>query len=139
MRFKLIYTLLISILYLVSVIPVFAVDCSTAQDPKPAQCQALEGAKGSASPSGLYTSNSDTTDVATVLGRIVGIGLQFIGVAFMILMIYGGFRWMLARGNEAEVQKAKDLIEAAVFGLIIVLGAYVITSFVGGEVLDVVD
>ena len=83
-------------------------------------------------------SASDVTNVpfygqsiATTIGKIVGIGLSFIGVIFLILMIYGGFIWMTARGNQQAVDKAKDLIYAAVIGLIIVLAAYAITAFVG--------
>ena len=46
-------------------------------------------------------------------------------------MIYGGFVWMTARGNTQAVDTAKDLIYSAVIGLIIVLAAYAITTFVG--------
>jgi hypothetical protein len=65
------------------------------------------------------------------IGTIIGAGLAFIGVIFFILIIYGGFIWMIARGNEQEVHKAKDIITAAVTGLIIVVCAYAITAFVG--------
>jgi amino acid transporter len=69
--------------------------------------------------------------IAQTIGAIVGAGLSFIGVIFLILMIYGGFTWMMARGNQQTVDKAKDLIYSAVIGLIIVLAAYAITAFVG--------
>lgn len=65
-------------------------------------------------------------------GLIIGSILSFIGVIFMILVIYGGFLWMTARGNEQQVEKAKTLIIQSVIGLIIVLSAYAITSLVGG-------
>ncbi len=71
------------------------------------------------------------TNIPEAIGKILGSILQFIGAFFLILTIYGGFTWMLARGNDQEVTKAKDIIEAALIGLIIVLAAYVITSFVG--------
>jgi len=69
-------------------------------------------------------------DIPATIGKIIGAGLAFIGIAFFILMIYGGFLWMFARGNEQEVTKAKDLIYQAVIGLIIVLAAYAITVYV---------
>ena len=69
--------------------------------------------------------------IAGTIGKIVGIGLSFIGVIFLILMIYGGFTWMMARGNQQEVDKSKDLIFSAVIGLTIVLAAYAITYFIG--------
>ena len=75
------------------------------------------------------------SDIPTMIGRVVGVALSFIGIIFFVLMIYAGFSWMLARGNESEVQKAKSLIEAAIVGLVIVLSAYAITSFIGGELL----
>jgi len=72
-----------------------------------------------------------TDDVPTTIGKIVGVVLSFVGVLFLFLLVYGGFGWMLAKGNQQEVQKAKDLIEAAVFGLILILAAYALTSFIG--------
>lgn len=72
------------------------------------------------------------TDISTIIGKIVGAGLAFIGIIFFILIIYGGFLWMTARGDEAQVTKAKDLIVSAAIGLIIVLSAYAITYYVGG-------
>jgi len=42
-------------------------------------------------------------------------------------MIYAGYLWMLARGNEQEVEKAKNIIIYAVIGLVVVLSAYAIT------------
>ncbi len=71
------------------------------------------------------------SSVPNVIGKIVGLALSFVGLAFFVLMIYAGFLWMFARGNDQDVQKAKDLIQAAVIGLIIVLAAYAITMFIG--------
>ncbi len=67
-----------------------------------------------------------TNTIATGIEILLG----FVGVIFLILMVYAGFMWMMARGNEQRVEKAKSLIEAAVIGLVIVLAAYGITVFV---------
>ena len=56
--------------------------------------------------------------------------LSLLGVIFLILMIYGGFQWMTARGNEQQLEKAKNVITASVIGLIIVLSSYAISYFV---------
>lgn len=71
------------------------------------------------------------TDIPTAIGQIIGAGLSFLGIAFMLLIIYGGFMWMFARGNDQAVGKAKEIITAAVIGLVIVLSAYAITAFIG--------
>lgn len=60
----------------------------------------------------------------------IGLVLTFVGIIFLVLMIYGGFRWMTARGNEAEVDKAKKVIIQSVIGIVIVFAAYVISYFV---------
>lgn len=80
-------------------------------------------------------SSSIVTSLPEAIGQILGVVLSFIGVAFLLLMIYGGFTWMLARGNEQDVAKAKDLIQAAIIGLVIVFMAYAITAFVGSSLL----
>jgi len=70
------------------------------------------------------------TDVPKLIGQVIGVILSFLSVAFLILMLYAGFVWMFARGNEAEVTRAKNIIIAAVTGLIVVVASYAITNFV---------
>ena len=65
------------------------------------------------------------------IGKIISIALSFIGVIFLALLIYGGYTWMIARGNEQAVEKAKSIIINAIIGLVIVVAAYAITAFVG--------
>lgn len=74
--------------------------------------------------------------VSTRVGVIVGAILAFIGVIFMLLIIYGGILWMTARGNEQQVEKAKSLIIQATIGLIIVLSAYAIVAFIGRQLTN---
>ncbi len=66
-----------------------------------------------------------------IVGKIVGSLLSFVGVGFFVLVFIGGITWMTAAGNEQQIDKAKQMIIAAVFGLIIVLSAYGITAFIG--------
>jgi len=74
------------------------------------------------------------SDLPTIIGKIVGAALAFLGVVFFILIIYGGYMWMFSMGNEQTAGKAKEIIIAAVIGLVIVLMAYAITSFLGTTV-----
>ncbi len=63
--------------------------------------------------------------------RIVQWVLSFVGVLFLILMIWGGFTWMTASGNEERIKKAQKMVGSAVVGLVIVLSAYVVTVYIG--------
>jgi len=74
---------------------------------------------------------SDPEATATsVVGKVINAFLSIFGTIFLILMILGGYKWMMASGREEEVKKAKDTIRAAIIGLIIVVSAYAISYFV---------
>ncbi len=66
----------------------------------------------------------------SVAGKIVNVLFSVLGIVFLVLMLYGGYIWMNARGDTEKVTKAKDLIAQAIIGLAIMLLAYVITEFV---------
>lgn len=70
------------------------------------------------------------TTVAETIGGVINIALSFVGTIFLVLMVYAGIIWMRARGNDADVEKAQDIIRAAMIGLVIAVGAYGITNFV---------
>ncbi|MDO8669468.1 MAG: hypothetical protein Q7K65_04200 [Candidatus Buchananbacteria bacterium] len=73
---------------------------------------------------------SGTTDLKLVIGQIIQIFLGFLGVIAVVLIIYAGWLWMSAGGDSAKVTKAKDYIKNAIIGIVIILAAYIITSFV---------
>lgn len=72
------------------------------------------------------------TDVPKILGGVVGTALSLVSVVFFLLLIYGGVVWMTARGDESKTQKGMDIIIAAIVGVIMILSAYLITSFILG-------
>ena len=72
----------------------------------------------------------EDSPLAGIVGSIIGILLSFIGIVFFILMLAAGIMWMTARGNEDQEKKARELIFAAIIGMIIVVGAYALTRLV---------
>lgn len=70
------------------------------------------------------------------VGQVIGFVLSFVGVLFLILMIYAGLTWMTAGGNKEQVSKAKSLMINAVLGLIVVMGAYALTAFIGSQLTN---
>ncbi len=81
---------------------------------------------------GENTVKPENSNISSMIGKIVGAALSFLGVVFFILIIYGGYMWMFSMGNEQTAGKAKDIIVAAVIGLVIVLAAYAITTYLAG-------
>jgi len=69
--------------------------------------------------------------LAIFIGTLVNFLLSFLGVIFLLLIIYAGFRWMFSRGNEEEVTKAQKIMISSFQGLVIVVIAYAVVQFVG--------
>lgn len=69
--------------------------------------------------------------------RIIQWVLGFLGLVAVILIIYGGFIWMTAAGNEERVMQAKKTLTSAVTGLVIVLLAWALVTFVIKSVINV--
>lgn len=83
----------------------------------------LESAGASAGVSG-------DTDITAIIGIGIQTALAFVGLIFMILMIYAGYLWMTARGEEEPIKKAQKIITACVIGLVLVVSAFAITRLV---------
>ncbi len=56
--------------------------------------------------------------------------MPLVGVAYLILMIYAGYLWMGAQGNEEQIKKSQGIIVSATLGLIIVFASYAISFYV---------
>jgi len=69
-------------------------------------------------------------DLNETIGAIIRAALGFLGVVAVCIILYGGFKWMIAGGSEERTDDARKLIIAGVIGLAIILSAYAIASFV---------
>ena len=76
---------------------------------------------------GVWPSSSG---IANIIQTVISAFLGLLGIIFLVLIIYAGFEWMTAQGEEEKVTKAKDTLTRAVIGLIIIIAAYSITYFV---------
>ncbi|MBI4427357.1 MAG: hypothetical protein HY569_02670 [Candidatus Magasanikbacteria bacterium] len=95
------------------------------------------GATQKAAKDAGYNPNTTETTFAETTGSIIAIILSFTGVIFLVLMVYAGWLWMTARGEEEPVEKAQKIIISSIIGFIILVGAYSITTFVVPRLTDV--
>ncbi len=79
-----------------------------------------------------------TSDIRVVIARIINVALGFLGIAVVLLILYGGFIWMTAGGDERKVETAKKIIINAIIGLVIVILSYAISSFILRKLQEVV-
>lgn len=74
--------------------------------------------------------------ISVIVGRIIYASLGLLGVIFLVLIVYAGYLYLTAGGEEQKVEEAKKYIKNGVIGLIIVLAAFGITRFVMGSLLN---
>jgi hypothetical protein len=70
------------------------------------------------------------TDLSTIIALIIKSFLGLLGVIFVVLMVWAGFKWMTSQGNESTVTEAKSMLRAATIGLIIILMSYSVATYV---------
>lgn len=70
------------------------------------------------------------TDLKDTVADVINIILGFLGIVAVILIMYAGWLYLTARGNEDQVKKAKLILRNALIGLVIIFAAWGITAFV---------
>ena len=93
--------------------------------------------KDTAEQSGIIVDNKQPPTLYQTIGKFINLFLAFLGVVFLIIIIYAGFVWMMAKGNQEEVNRAIDWMKNAFIGIIIVLAAYLLTNYVVFRILEV--
>lgn len=80
----------------------------------------------------LALTNSDPRETAV---NIINTALGFLGLIAVVIVLYGGFMWMTAAGNEERISKAKQILTAGIIGLVIIAMAWAIASYVVGAIM----
>lgn len=75
-------------------------------------------------------SSGSTPDFRQTIVDVVKLVLSFLGLLMTILIIWAGFRWMTAGGDEKKVETAKSQLTAAVIGAVVIIAAWIITYLV---------
>ncbi|PIR12801.1 hypothetical protein COV49_04155 [Candidatus Falkowbacteria bacterium CG11_big_fil_rev_8_21_14_0_20_39_10] len=81
---------------------------------------------------GIYQTNTDTSQSAAAIARYTGAVLSigaFLGFIFIIQIVIAGYEWMTARGNEEKIEKSQKRIMYATIGIIILAGLYAVANF----------
>ena len=80
------------------------------------QCEKLEG--------------TGTGKANALIEKIINIFSIIVGIVAVIMIIYGGFKYITSGGNQESVKTAKTTIIYALIGLVIVALAQIIVQFV---------
>lgn len=71
--------------------------------------------------------NRDPREIAASVIRVI---LGFLGIIAVVIILYAGFLWMTAAGNDDRISTAKSMMSAGVIGLVIILAAFGVATFV---------
>lgn len=80
-----------------------------------------------------FTSETCTQKANTlpdILADIINVFSWIVGIVSVIMIIYGGFRYIISGGDSNGVTAAKNTILYAIIGLVIVALAQIIVQFV---------
>lgn len=69
-------------------------------------------------------------DPRAVIATVIEVALGFVGILFVVFLIYGGYLILLSRGEEEKVKKGQNIVMYSVIGVFIILSAYSIVIFV---------
>lgn len=71
-----------------------------------------------------------TTDPVVVAAQVINVFLRLLGLLSVVFMLYGGWIWIWARGNDEEISRAKDIIRGSIIGLVVILSSYGVMQWV---------
>lgn len=76
--------------------------------------------------------------VGELLTKVIEWILLFAAAVAVLFLILGGLQYVTSAGNKDRIEKAKQTILYAVIGLIVIALSYVIVTFIGRNIREVV-
>jgi len=77
-----------------------------------------------------FGETKEPQDIRYKVVKVINLALSFLGVACLILIVFAGFKWMTAGGNEDQVKSAQAILKNAIIGLVIILLSWSVTLFI---------
>lgn len=79
---------------------------------------------------------ADPETPAGFISRLYQFGLMAVGLAAFGSIVYGALQYILAAGNMGKVEDAKEIIKQAIYGIMLLLGAYVLLYTINPELVN---
>lgn len=84
----------------------------------------------------LALTGGEGSDLRQTIANIINVALGFLGIIAVIIVLVGGFKYMVAGGDETKTKEARGWIISGIIGLAIILSGWAITSFVIGQLIE---
>jgi len=101
----------------IKLLPAFAVMAATNEEP----INILPGGQWS---------DLGNLNPAGVVSGLIRLALVIVALVFFAMLIWGGIRWMMSKGDKTEVENARNQISNALIGLAIVFVAWALIKLI---------
>mgnify|MGYP001081418804 CR=1 FL=1 len=73
----------------------------------------------------------ESVTVASMVSGIISFLLIGASLIFFVMLVLGGIKWIMSEGDEAKVKSARDQVQNALIGLVVVFAAWAILTLIG--------
>jgi len=70
-----------------------------------------------------------STDITLIAAKVIDVVIGTLGILLFFYIIWGGFKWMTARGDSKKTEDATKIMTNAVIGTLIILSSYALATF----------
>jgi len=88
----------------------------------------FKGGLAAPSTEGYAPGLTQATDARTYIKNIVNFALGFLGLIAIIIVIYGGFMYVLSAGEQEKAEKGKKAVTYAIIGILLIMGSFAIVN-----------
>lgn len=74
-----------------------------------------------------------------LIGSIINTALGLMGIIFVIMVVYAGVLYMSDMGEGKKVDTAKKLLKTSIIGIVLIVAAYAISTFVIQQIVGAVS
>lgn len=78
----------------------------------------------------------DANNTAGIIQIIFRFVVAIAGTGAIILLLIGGYRIMMSRGDKEKLQNARDTITSAILGLVFIILSLIILQIIGVDILQ---
>lgn len=76
--------------------------------------------------------NTPVDTFGDLVSSLIKVALPLAGIVFFFLLLWGGIKYMLSRGDDKAVSSARGVITSALIGLLIIVGSFLIIKVMEG-------
>lgn len=78
-------------------------------------------------------------DPREIIVRLVNVALEFLGIITLVVILWGGFQFLVSGGKDEKVKAATATLRNAIIGLVIIVLSWTIVRFVITEFIAAID